>query len=70
MTSGFVTDDSIVDNFAFKELAEQMNPKPDIIEFENEKHALFISPLQTQEKIIKVISEFIASQSPSTSQLY
>ncbi|MDH5581192.1 MAG: alpha/beta hydrolase [Bdellovibrionales bacterium] len=63
-------DDSIVDNFAFKELAEQMNPKPDIIEFENEKHALFISPLQTQEKIIKVISEFIASQSPSTSQLY
>jgi len=61
-------DDYIVDNFAFKELTQNMNPRPKIIEFENEKHALFISPQTTQERIYKVINDFITQQSPLISQ--
>ncbi len=57
-------EDAIVDNSAFKSLVEDLNPRPIIVEFEREKHALFLSTMANQERVINRIVDFIGQQCP------
>lgn len=59
-------EDTIVDNSYTRDILQKVNYPFEIVEFENEKHALFLSIKETQKLVVKNIVNFIGELSPSS----